>query len=129
MKISLIAPCGMNCGICISHLRPKNKCSGCLIEAENKPNHCHKCIIKNCELLEQTESNFCFDCSKYPCTRLKQLDKRYQLNYNMSMIENLETIKKYGVVGFLESELRKWTCLCGETISVHRGFCLNCSPG
>ena len=29
MKSELIAPCGMNCGICYGYLREKNKCPGC----------------------------------------------------------------------------------------------------
>lgn len=33
--------------------------------------------------------------------RLKQLDKRYRTNYNMSMIENLNNIQKLGLKGFL----------------------------
>lgn len=90
----LIAPCGMNCGICLAYLRTKNRCEGCWGENEHKPKHCVKCVIKNCELLAKTDSKFCYDCEKYPCTRLKQLDKRYRTNYSMSMIENLDSIKK-----------------------------------
>jgi hypothetical protein len=26
---ALIAPCGMNCGVCMAYLREKNKCPGC----------------------------------------------------------------------------------------------------
>ncbi|MDD5456566.1 MAG: hypothetical protein PHV30_05985 [Candidatus Margulisbacteria bacterium] len=29
MKPALIAPCGMNCAICLGYLREKNKCPGC----------------------------------------------------------------------------------------------------
>ena len=94
---------------------------------ENKPGYCRKCIIKNCELLAKTDSNFCYECSKYPCTRLKQLDKRYRTNYNMSMIENLDNIQKLGLDEFLILEQKRWTCTkCGGTICVHRGYCLNC---
>ena len=126
-KIQLIAPCGMNCGICLGYLREKNKCSGCWGDNEHKSKHCVKCIIKNCELLEKTNSKFCFDCEKYPCTRLKQLDKRYRTNYNMSMIENLDTIKKVGLDRFVQIEYDRWICNnCGGTICVHRGYCLDC---
>lgn len=45
----------------------------------------------------------------------------------MSMIENLENIRKFGLVGFLESERERWTCSgCGGTICVHRGYCYTC---
>ena len=124
----LIAACGMNCGICIGFLREKKPCRGCFKkDDENKPQSCRSCSIVNCELLAQTESDFCFDCIKYPCTRLKQLDKRYRTKYNMSMIGNLGFIQKRGMARFLESEEDRWTCKdCKSGLSAHRGHCLNC---
>jgi len=124
---TLIAPCGMNCGICLAFLREKNKCPGCRNMGKNKPGYYKKCIINNCGLLAKTNSGFCYDCSKYPCPRLKQLDKRYRTNYNMSMLENLNNIQKLGLDEFLILEQNKWACSkCGGTICVHRGYCLNC---
>ncbi len=94
----LIAACGMNCGICVGHLREKKPCGGCYkLDCENKPKQCRSCNIVNCESLAKTDSGFCFDCEQYPCTRLKRLDKRYRTNYGMSMIENLDYIQKYGL--------------------------------
>ena len=123
----LIAPCGMNCGICLAYLIDKNKCSGCWFDNESKPKRCANCIIKNCKLLKTTDSKFCFDCKKYPCTRLKHLDKRYRTNYGMSMIENLDNIKKVGLDKFVQMEYERWNCNnCGGTICVHRGYCLSC---
>jgi hypothetical protein len=58
---------------------------------------------------------------------MKHLDKRYRTNYNMSMIENLENIKEFGIRTFLRAEKKKWTCSeCGGTICVHKGFCYSC---
>ncbi len=124
----LIAPCGMNCGICIGYLREKKPCGGCFKkDDENKPKHCRSCSIVNCELLAKTESGFCYDCEKYPCARLKKLDKRYRTNYGMSMLENLDYIQKHGLEKFLVNEEYKWTCKdCGTGLCVHRDFCLNC---
>jgi hypothetical protein len=124
----LIAPCGMNCGLCIGHLREKRPCGGCFkIDDENKPKVCRSCKIVNCDLLAETESGFCYDCVKYPCTRLKNLDKRYRTNYGMSMIENLAYINDYGLEKFLNNEEERWKCkVCGAGLSVHRDFCLNC---
>lgn len=124
----MIAPCGMNCGLCIGHLREKRPCGGCFkIDDENKPNVCRSCTIVNCEHLAETASGFCYDCKKYPCTRLKNLDKRYRTNYGMSMIENLSSIEKNGLEVFLKMEEEKWKCtVCGFGLSVHRDFCLNC---
>lgn len=124
----LIAPCGMNCGICIGHLREKKPCGGCFkIDDENKPGNCRSCAIANCEFLSKTEFGFCYECEKYPCARLKRLDKRYRTNYGMSMIENLNFIKKSGMEAFLKNEQLRWTCReCGAGLCVHRNFCLNC---
>ena len=124
----LIAACGMNCGLCIGYLRTKKPCGGCIkIDDENKPKSCRSCKIVNCDLLAVTESGFCYDCVKYPCTRLKNLDKRYRKNYEMSMIDNLAYIKDKGLEDFLLKEEDKWKCkVCGTGLSVHRDFCLNC---
>lgn len=125
----LIAPCGMNCGLCIGHLRTRKPCSGCFKkDDDNKPKQCRSCSIVNCESLAKTKSGFCYECQKYPCTRLKNLDKRYRLKYGMSMIENLAYIENQGLEKFLKNEEERWTCTsCGAGISVHRDFCLECN--
>jgi hypothetical protein len=127
--IGMIAPCGMNCGLCIGHLRKKKPCGGCFRkDDENKANLCRSCSIVNCEYLAKTESGFCFECPRYPCRRLKDLDKRYRSKYGMSMLENLLFIKSNGLEKFLESEQEKWKCEnCGSGLSVHRDNCLNCA--
>ncbi len=100
----LIAPCGMNCGICQAHLREKRKCPGCYGEDTNKSITKVNCIIRNCEMIKLSQSGFCYECIKYPCKRLQQLDKRYRTKYTMSMIENLEYIKGNGLSAFVEKE-------------------------
>jgi hypothetical protein len=124
----LIAACGMNCGLCIGYLREKNPCGGCYkIDDKYKPKVCRNCKIINCDLLAQTGSGFCYGCVKFPCTRLKTLDKRYRSNYGMSMINNLTYIKDNGLEDFLCKEQDKWKCKnCGAGLCVHRDFCLNC---
>ena len=124
---SLIAPCGMNCAICIGHMRERNPCDGCNGKDEFKPKHCVICRIKNCEMLAGSTSGFCFECNKFPCTRLKQLDKRYRAKYAMSMIENLQSIQAFGLKNFVNNELVRWKCpQCGELLCVHREDCPNC---
>jgi len=123
----MIAPCGMNCALCMAHQREKNTCNGCWSADGYKAKSCSNCIIKNCVLLGKTESKFCFECSKFPCTRLKQLDKRYRLKYRMSMIENLNNIRLSGLEQFIQNEVLRWRCeICGGTICVHRAYCLTC---
>lgn len=127
IKGSLIAPCGMNCGICMAYLREKNKCPGCRGPDINKSVSVVKCQIKNCNELHKNNLKFCFKCSKFPCERIKHLDKRYRTKYNMSMVENLENIKKFGIRKFVKNEKIRWACSqCEGIICVHRGYCYNC---
>ncbi len=100
---SLIAPCGMNCGICMAYLREKNHCPGCRIDSY-KPITRVRCKIKTCRYFKYGKAKFCFQCDEFPCANLKHLDKRYRTRYNMSMIENLENIRENGIRKFVQSE-------------------------
>ena len=126
-KLTLVAPCGMYCRICKAYLREKNKCPGCSGLNNNKPITRVKCKIKKCEVLKKEKAKFCFECVNFPCENLKHLDNRYRTKYNMSMIENLENIKNFGVKKFVKNEDVRWTCShCGGTICVHNGYCNSC---
>jgi len=128
----LIAPCGMNCSLCIAYQFKQNDlnkngfhrkyCPACIPRGENCTHMGNKC-----KLLGEGKVRFCFECSEYPCKRLKALDKRYRSKYHLSMIENLNYIKKNGIDSFLKEEVEKWKCPeCGEIICCHNGLCLNC---
>lgn len=127
LDLSFIAPCGINCRICMAHLRDKRKCSGCNSTDVEKPPHCTTCRIKNCEVIKESKTKLCCECAKFPCLRMRQMDKRYRTSYGMSIIENLLGIKNHGMDQFLETEKIKWTCkTCSGIICVHRGYCINC---
>lgn len=128
MKNYLIAPCGMNCGVCLGYLRDRNRCPGCRKMDERDSGHCRKCTIRECRILQENRLKFCSDrCEKYPCRRLMNLNRRYRTKYGMSMIENLENIKKTGIRDFVKNERTRWKCeKCGSTICVHRDSCLEC---
>jgi len=119
----MIALCGMNCGICKMHLREDKKCPGC--NSGRKVNgRCIKCGINLCK---ERQGKFCFECDKFPCERLKRLDKRYQDKYGMSEIDNLNKIKEIGLNEFMKSENNRWVCPnCGGVICVHDGKCYGC---
>jgi hypothetical protein len=124
---TLIAPCGMNCGTCLGYLREKNRCPGCRVFSMDKAVSIQRCIIPGCEHLSKTKSGFCYDCGKFPCRRLKQLDLRYRTKYRTSFIENLMMIKEKGMETFLEFESERRSCpQCGSVLCVHRPFCLKC---
>ena len=123
-KENLIAACGMNCGICMVYLREKNNCPGCRASDDEKPITRTACKIKTCQ---KRDSEYCYTCTGFPCKRIKHLDNRYRKKYNMSMIENLLTIKESGIKKLLDMERNKWACpSCGGTLIVHKGICSSC---
>ncbi|MBD3345837.1 MAG: DUF3795 domain-containing protein [Chitinivibrionales bacterium] len=127
MKTSLIAPCGMNCSLCMAYLREKNRCEGCRSGSTRKPYHCLICSIPKCNTFKNSKAKYCFKCDTFPCTRLKQLDKRYRTKYGMNMIANLREIKEKGIRRFVKSERERWKCPeCGEMLCVHRKNCQMC---
>jgi hypothetical protein len=124
---SLIAPCGINCGICAAHLRDKNPCPGCRAPDASKPVTRLRCKIKTCRTFRNGNAKYCFECKDFPCDVLEHLDKRYRTKYNMSEIENLDYIRDNGIRKFLKYEEKRWTCpRCGGTICVHKGYCVEC---
>jgi hypothetical protein len=127
---TMIAACGMNCAICSGFLRDsreKNVCPGCNGDDARKPQSCAACRIKNCPELEDAELAFCFVCAKYPCPRMKRLDKRYRTKYGMSMLENLASISEPGLDEFVARERVRWTCPgCGGVICAHKPECVYC---
>jgi hypothetical protein len=117
----LIAPCGMNCGICMAHLREKNRCPGCRAINDNKLITRANCKIKNCETIKKNNWEYCsVKCKEFPCDKIKHLDKRYRTRYNMSMIENLKEIKDKGIRNFLKNQEKKYVFKSGIKC-VHNG--------
>jgi hypothetical protein len=128
----LVAPCGMNCGVCkayLAHSRgvPYKKgevshCPGCLVRNKN-------CtfIKKGCEKLRKKQIRFCYECADMPCKQLFKLDEHYHTRYGMSMVENQIMMKKKGMGEFLRSQIEKYKCpICGDVLSVHDRRCYSC---
>jgi hypothetical protein len=107
----LIAPCGMNCGICRAHLRENNPCHGCNDIGQNQPKTREHCRLRLCE---ERKGKFCYGCAEFPCKRLRQLDHRYQTRYGISEIENLVYIRNNGIKRFIEGEYKR--CVFDEGI-------------
>jgi hypothetical protein len=102
----LIAPCGINCGVCLGYLREKNRCHGCREAEQNEPATRYNCVIRNCK----KRGEFCSpkECDNFPCARLKRLDKRYRERYDMSELENLKMIREEGIEAFLKDQEKKY---------------------
>ncbi len=128
MEKELIAPCGMNCGICKYHYRKKNTCPGCRELQKQTPTTRFHCSVRECNILKDKKWMYCSTtCAAYPCKRLKSLDKRYRTKYHMSMLDNLEYLNKQGIDKLLENEKQKWTCpQCNGIVTCHGGMCLSC---
>lgn len=127
--MKLIAPCGMNCGICIAFFgytmsgkRRKHACSSCW----SRERLC-AFIKKECEKVASKQLHYCFECNDFPCEQLQQLDSRYRQRFGMSMIDNLKNIKENGMEKFLQEQEEKYKCpKCGGVICVHNGKCYSC---
>ena len=132
-RTELIAPCGMNCAICSRYLSYTHDlwekgieipyCPGC------RPRD-RKCafIKKKCKALLNKELEYCFECADFPCKTLEKLDGRYRMYYKMSMIDNLKSMKKNGIDGFLKMQEKEWRCPeCGGARCCHNGLCYTCS--
>lgn len=104
MKKELIAPCGMNCGVCLHYLRAENKCPGCFTgrKVNGRPIKCSR------RLCSKRRGRFCYECDEYPCESIKTLDERYRKRYGMSEIENLKFIKKHGLEEFIKEQEKKY---------------------
>jgi hypothetical protein len=131
LRTDLVAPCGINCGVCMRYLATttgiaqktrRPQCTGCRLKNKNCA------FIKgSCEWLRKKKVTFCFECPTFPCAKLERLDKRYTVRYDTSLIGNLLQIKQEGLERFLEKEAEKWKCpMCGGTVSIHDKKCYNC---
>ena len=131
LKAKLVAPCGMNCGLCSGYLALSRG-----LEKKRGITHCKGCrprgkmcafVKKRCEKVGKNQVKFCFECKEFPCESITKLDKRYQKNYNYSFIENLKYIKEHGIEAFLEMEEKKYKCQnCGDIKCIHNGKCYSC---
>ncbi len=128
----LIAPCGMNCGLCKTYLAYSRG----VPSEKGKVSHCSSCrvrnkncafIKKNCEKYQKKQVQSCLECDSMPCKRLAHLAERYHERYGMSMVENLKEIKADGMDVFLSRQREKYKCsVCGDVVSVHDGVCYKC---
>jgi len=126
MNYNSLAPCGVICDLCVGFQRAKNKCVACQAQGY-KPNHCKVCSIKSCPEKHGNPAALCVDCLKYPCRRLKDLNKRYMAKYGEDLQQNLEMARAEGLASFIEAASQKWACpACGQLLCVHSDSCLHC---
>jgi hypothetical protein len=105
LTLDLVAPCGINCGVCRGHLRTNDPCPGCRHIGSAQPKSRLQCQLRLCR---KRQGKFCCDCAEFPCDKLKKLDARYRKKYGMSEIENLEYIRDNGIRKFVARECARW---------------------
>ena len=123
-KENMIAPCGLNCGICHETLRKENPCTGCLGPNETKSDYCaNHCKISVCDIRQTLPDRFCDQCPQFPCSEMTDKEIWYANTYPMveSLMGNLALIRKEGMEKFLQLEAERWGCTC-----VHTGICSGC---
>ena len=128
----LIAPCGMNCGICKAYLAYSRG----VLYKKGEVSHCSGCLVRNkncafikrgCEKIRKKQIRFCYECKDMPCKELAKIDDYYSARYGMSMVENLKLIRERSMDEFLKSQAEKYRCpSCSDIISVHDGKCYAC---
>lgn len=126
----MIAPCGLDCSVCIARLEYNPPCPGCWSDGEGKPEHCARlCEIAFCEHRKDLEDGYCDKCEHYPCTHILRMEEKYQNEYPLkeSLMGNLSEMRRLGMDEFLRNENAKWRCShCGGVLCVHTGKCIDC---
>lgn len=127
MKDLVIAPCGLVCDLCRAFQREQKRCTGCQVPGGYKAGYCDRCSIVLCQQKIDKPGLQCYQCQKYPCRRLRDLDKRYSTRYAESLVANFELLQTGGRSALTEAIVAKWTCQnCGSLLSVHDPTCLTC---
>ncbi len=120
----MLSPCGVNCMVCSAHVKTVNQCVGCRIEGL-KPPRCLNCARKRCAEAQQV--TYCIECPKYPCQRIKPLNRRYLERYKVDLQENARIAVQHEVENLMELEQARWRCsACQGIISQHDGECSEC---
>lgn len=126
----MLAPCGMNCTVCYSHVGMRKygkKCQGCIHSNVGKPEHCRACSIKACA--QSKGYKRCLECNAFPCKLIKNLERSYNKRYKESLVANSLYAGEHSIKDFLDMDRKKRTCPCGGAISLHEGVCSECGKG
>ena len=126
----MIAPCGLDCSLCMFAHAKENPCLGCNVDSDSKPAFCASwCKIVPCAKRREGGYAFCDECPDYPCEDMMERETRYATAYPLkeSPMENLREIRAMGMEAFLEKERKAWSCgKCGGPVCVHTGLCRDC---
>lgn len=116
--VSLIAPCGINCGSCPMYLVKDDPALGESLKKRINWNSvpCPSCrsgkgknqfIEGTCPTFACSVSKgvaFCYECKEFPCTKLNPASDRADVLPHNLKVFNLSFIKQHGASKFLEKE-------------------------
>lgn len=120
-RLNLVAPCGLDCGICELYLSRDNRklmdmlvsmgipeevlpCDGCKSNKGDCPVIKGKCDTYACS--KEKGVSFCTYCDDFPCMRLAPVaDRANTLPHNIKMY-NLCLINKHGVEELIKKSLQ-----------------------
>ena len=126
----MIAPCGLDCSLCMFAHAKEKPCLGCNVDSDSKPAFCASwCKIIPCEKRVKNGYEFCDECPDYPCEDMMERETRYTTAYPLkeSPMQNLKDIRTMGMEAFLEQQRKRFTCAkCGGPICIHNGICRDC---
>ena len=126
----MIAPCGLDCSLCMFAQAKEKPCLGCNVDSDSKPAFCASwCKIIPCEKRLKNGYEFCDECPDYPCEDMMERETRYTTAYPLkeSPMQNLKDIRAMGMEAFLEQQRKRFTCAkCGGPICIHNGICRDC---
>ena len=122
---NMLATCGVLCLACGAHLRNKCQCPGCRAPIETiSRKSCAKCAKKECAF--ERGIQWCFECDRFPCSRIRNLAQRYQQNYDVDLVQNGMDAKQ-DMTAFLQAQMGRFTCKsCGGIIDQHHRRCSDC---
>lgn len=119
-RLSMVAPCGIDCGICELHTLTKNDelyeqmvqrgispdllpCPGCRAIEGKCPVKPVACATWKC--VKDNELEFCSACTDFPCNRLQPCADRADILPHNLKVFNLCLINQIGLKAFVEKSL------------------------
>ena len=88
----MIAPCGLDCSLCMFAHASEKPCLGCNVDSDTKPAFCASwCKIIPCEKRVKNGYQYCDECPDYPCEDMMERETRYTTAYPLkeSPMQNL----------------------------------------
>ena len=104
-KYPTVGACGLDCGLCPRYYTlGTSRCPGCC-GPDFWQKHPGSPILTCCVRRKGLE--FCSDCSDFPCSKFKDVDRYDSFLTHQKMVSNLNFIKKYGIKKFIDQQNKR----------------------